>query len=165
MKIFNDAMTAEMNDDFVIFLIGMRINRPWKFWKWMPILKSMPSMISELIKNPEKGFLNAHVGFGRTIIAVQYWRSTDDLIRYAHDPNAEHRPAWRAFNQLIGKNGDVGIWHETYVVSKGAHESVYVNMPRFGLGIAGNHVPARGKARNARGRLGQDSEASEIAPI
>jgi hypothetical protein len=26
------------------------------------------------------------------------------------------------------------VWHETYVVPAGAHETIYVNMPPLGLG-------------------------------
>jgi hypothetical protein len=32
-------MTAQIKDDFVVFLIGMRINRPLKVWKWLPVAK------------------------------------------------------------------------------------------------------------------------------
>jgi hypothetical protein len=33
-------------------------------------------------------------------------------------------------------DGAVGIWHETFVVPAGAHESVYVDMPAQGLPAA-----------------------------
>ena len=49
-------------------------------------------------------------------------------------------PAWQAFNRAVGSNGDVGIWHETYVVRPGAYETVYNNMPPWGLGAAGRLV-------------------------
>jgi hypothetical protein len=29
-------MAAEMDGEFVVFLIGMRINKPWKLHKWLP---------------------------------------------------------------------------------------------------------------------------------
>jgi hypothetical protein len=28
--------TAEIEGDFVVFLIGMRLNRPWKVHQWLP---------------------------------------------------------------------------------------------------------------------------------
>lgn len=31
-------MTAELDGDFVVFLIGMRINRPWMIHRWLPAL-------------------------------------------------------------------------------------------------------------------------------
>ncbi|MCF6329561.1 MAG: DUF4188 domain-containing protein, partial [Henriciella sp.] len=57
------------------------------------------------------------------------------------------------FNKAMGTRGDVGIWHETYLIRAGQHESVFVNMPPYGLGIAGTLVPAKGQQRSARGRL------------
>ncbi len=68
---------------------------------------------------------------------VQYWRSLEQLLAYAKNREAAHLPAWQAFNQTVGTNGAVGIWHETYVASPGSHENIYVNMPPFGLGRVG----------------------------
>ena len=34
-------MTVEIDSDFVVFLIGMRINRPWKVHKWLPVFLAM----------------------------------------------------------------------------------------------------------------------------
>ena len=36
--------------------------------------------------------------------------------------------------------GDIGIWHETYLVPAGSYESIYSNMPRFGLAVAGDQL-------------------------
>jgi hypothetical protein len=47
----------------------------------------------------------------------------------------------------------VGIWHETYTVNPDQFESVYGNMPRFGLGAAMEHVEAIGRRETARLRL------------
>lgn len=158
MKIFNEHMTAQMEGDFVVFLIGMRINRPWKFWKWLPVSRAMPKMIKELMEDGQRGFLSGQFWLGRTIISVQYWKSAEDLMAYARDKDSAHLPAWREFNRQIGNSGDVGIWHETYVVKQGAYEAIYMNMPVFGLAQAGGHIAARGAKRYARGRLGQSPE-------
>ena len=40
---------------------------------------------------------------------VQYWRSTEQLLAYAKNRDAEHLPAWKAFNQAVGTNGDVNV--------------------------------------------------------
>jgi len=153
MKTNNERLSAQMEDDFVVFLIGMRINRIWKFWKWLPIFVAMPGMLKELASNPGSGFLSGDAWFGRTIILVQYWKSTDDLIRYAHDKDSKHLPAWRRFNRAIGKSGDVGIFHETYPIAKEGFEVIYANMPAFGLGRAGTLVAAEGKMQGAKSRL------------
>ncbi len=79
----------------------------------------------------------------------------EQLLAYATNREAEHLPAWKAFNQAVGTNGAVGIWHETYAIAPGRFESVYVNMPQFGLGKAGAVAPASGNRKSARGRLGE----------
>lgn len=146
-------MTAKMDGDFVLFLIGMRLNQLWKVHRWLPVLLAMPAMLRELYKNPQSGFLSANLWLGRTIIVVQYWRSFELLEAYAHDRTAAHLPAWAAFNRKVGVSADVGIWHETYLISPGRYENVYVNMPPFGLGEKGALAPATGENRSAAERL------------
>jgi hypothetical protein len=91
--------------------------------------------------------------FSRTLILVQYWRSLDSLLAYAKARNAEHLPAWQSFNQAIGTDGSVGIWHETYVAKPGTYENIYANMPPFGLGKAGTLVEAKAGLQSASGRI------------
>ncbi|MEW6640216.1 MAG: DUF4188 domain-containing protein [Pseudomonadota bacterium] len=147
-------MCAELDGDFVVFLIGMRINKPWKIWRWGPVAAAMPRMLTELAKKPDLGLLHARTHFGFPVImVVQYWRSFDALEAYATNRDAAHLPAWQAFNKAVGENGDVGIWHETYVIRAGQHENVYNNMPRFGLGIAGTLTEATGARQSARRRI------------
>ena len=58
----------------------------------------------------------------------------------------------KAFDATLTK---AGIKHD-YIVGEGRHESVYVNMPPFGLGRAGQLVPAKGGKQSAKGRLQGD---------
>lgn len=151
--ILTERLTAHLEGEFAVFLIGMRINRPWKIHRWLPVAQAMPCMIKELQENPASGLLGYEMWFGRTTIMLQYWRSTEQLLAYAKNRDAVHLPAWKAFNQAIGTNGDVGIWHETYKAAPGSFESIYVNMPAFGLGKAGALLPASGKRETATDRL------------
>jgi hypothetical protein len=146
----NQRMTVKLEGDFVVFLIGMRINRWWKIHKWFPVVMAMPKMLHELSRKPESGFLGSTGGFG-TI--VQYWKSFEQLEAYAKDRNGLHYPAWKAFNQKVKSNGDVGIWHETYKVRAGEYECVYNNMPPHGLGKVGELIPATGRKENAAGKM------------
>jgi Domain of unknown function (DUF4188) len=138
----------------------MRINRLWKVWKWWPVFVAMPRMIRELEKSPESGFLGAarYMGGPRSPMLVQYWRSFEHLEAYARSKEAGHWPAWVAFNQRIGSSGDVGIWHETYLVPAGSYECVYNNMPPRGLGDATTLVPAAGRKATAASRAGVREE-------
>jgi hypothetical protein len=144
-------VTGHIEGDFVVFLIGMRINKPWKVDKWLPVFLAMPKMIRELEQRPESGFLGHTMGIR---VIVQYWRSFEHLEAYARDPDRLHWPAWVDFNNRVGKTrGDVGIWHETYKVRAGEYECVYSGMPSFGLAKAGATLDATGELESARGRL------------
>ena len=98
-KVIASRMSAEMDGEFVVFLIGMRINKPWKLHKWLPVFLAMPKMLKELETHPESGFLG-HSGVGRVI--VQYWRSFDHLEAYARARDKKHWPAWVDFNRRVG---------------------------------------------------------------
>ena len=148
-----ERLCATLEGDFVVFLIGMRINSLWKVHRWLPAVRAMPRMLAELQARPELGLLGAEMWTARTTIMLQYWRSLDQLLAYATDKQANHLPAWKAFNQTVAASGDVGVWHETYIVSPGRYENIYVNMPAFGLGKVGSLVAASGSLHSASGRV------------
>ena len=155
-------VTAQVTQDqFAVFLIGMRINKPLKVHKWLPVARAMGKMINELKSSEDMGLRHVESWFGRTTIMVQYWDSFDALESYAKARSQQHLPAWAAFNKAVGSNGDVGIWHETYLSHPGAFECVYNNMPAFGLARAFNCIPATGIYAGAATRLAaSDREAA-----
>lgn len=157
-QIYTGRYTTENDDNVVVFLIGMRINKRMAVHKWLPVFTAMPPMIKELYTNKDElGFLSMENYFGlRTTLMIQYWRSTDDLLAYAK--GKKHLTAWKAFNKKVGNNNAVGIYHETYKVNKGNYESVYGNMPLYGLGKAMKHIPITPEIISARKRLKNTSE-------
>lgn len=133
-------------DEVVVFVIGMRINRLRRVRSWWPAFVAMPRMLRELAE-ADRGLLGAHSFFGgRTLVVLQYWRSAEELGAYARDTSLSHAPAWAAFNKHAAATGDVGIFHETYVVPADRVETVYGNMTAFGLGGAFGSVE-RGRTR------------------
>jgi hypothetical protein len=153
-EIIRERVSAEVAEQVVVFAIGMRINRPWKVWQWWPLIPAMSRMLKEQHADESIGLLSTRPMFGlRNIAVLQLWRSAKDLQAYAHDAGHAHLEEWKRFNARIGTSGDVGIWHETYVVPATNIESVFVNMPRYGLGMAGELFPARGKRSSAGKRL------------
>jgi len=153
-SIIDKRMCAEIEGEFVVFLIGSRINKPWKVGEWGPVALAMPRMLAELAKRPELGLLHARNMFSfPDAMVIQYWRSFEHLEAYAKNRDLAHLPAWQAFNKAVGSNGDVGIWHETYVIAPGRFETIYNNMPPFGLGAAGRLVDAVGARQAARERM------------
>ena len=162
-QIINERVSAQVDqDEFVVFLIGLRVNKPWKINKWLPVSLAMGRMLQELNAADHLGLRHVESWFGRTTIMVQYWDSFDALEAYAKQRDAEHLPAWSAFNKAVGSNGDVGIWHETYISQPGKFECVYNNMPRFGLSKAFQTVPATGSHTNAISRMAVNPQAADI---
>ena len=152
-RINKDRLTAVPEGDFVLFLIGMRINNWLAIHRWLPVFLAMPKMLKELHINRELGFLSYQMWFARTLILVQYWESADKLISYSKAKDSEHLPAWKAFNQQALRSDAVGIWHETYLIDKAKTENIYVNMPPFGFGKVGMLQSASGARKTAKSRL------------
>jgi hypothetical protein len=149
---------AAPQDTVVVFLIGMRVNRWRRVRSWWPAFTGMPRMLAELGKHPDAGLLHAQTYWaGRNFLVVQYWRSLEDLGRYARDPQLAHQPAWSRHNRRAAADADVGIWHESYLVPADSIESLYGNMPPFGLGAALGVVRRGQRGRTtAVSRLGQE---------
>lgn len=145
------------SDSVVVFLIGMRVNRWRRVRTWWPVFASMPKMLRELQARPDAGLLDARSFWsGRTFLTVQYWSSMEALGRFARDPRMTHQPAWAAFNRSGAGTGDVGVFHETYEVPRSAVESLYGNMPPFGLGRAlGTVSRSAGRRTRAQDAMGQ----------
>lgn len=115
----------------------------------------MPRMLRALAQRPEPGLLSVEYAITpRGPLTIQHWRSTEQLEAFAKNAALPHHPAWCAFNKVVGGNGDVGIWHETYLVSAGRYEVLYGNMPPFGPARAGEHVPVARKGETAAARRG-----------
>ncbi len=148
-------MTAEIDGDFVVFLIGARFNTKRDFARSLLDLggrRGMGHMLAHLVAHPEKGLLAYEMGLP-TI--VQYWRSFEHLEAFAQNADDPHLAVWRNYWRRVGRSGRTGIWHETYLVRAGEYEAVYGNMPAHGLGKAGRLVPAAESSR-ARSRLRAD---------
>jgi hypothetical protein len=152
--------THAHDGELVVFLIGMRFNRPWRVDAWLPVFAAMPKMLAELSRDPESGLLGYQLTFGAGgPVVIQYWSSVDKLYAYASEPSGQHRPAWTAFNRRARRAaGAVGIWHETYAVDRA--ESLYAAMPPTGLARATASVPAGSRGEGARQRLAGGALAS-----
>src|SRR5690349_1817658 len=144
-------MMAEIDGDFVVFLIGARFNsfRLLRTFGDLGGRRGMKHMLDHLMAHPEKGLLGYQMGFP-TI--VQYWRSFEALEAFAKDAGDPHLEAWRTYWRRVGRSARTGIWHETFLVRAGEYEAIYGNMPPHGLGKAGRLMPLS-EATSARARL------------
>ncbi len=153
-EIIADRMAPVVDKEFVVFIIGMRFNKLLQFKKWWFTSRAMPKMIKELEEDRSLGMMHAYgARTGRVAFLVQYWESFDKLVAYSNNPDYEHKPAWKDFYKIVGLKGDVGIWHETYIVKPGHSEAVYGNMPPFGLGKCFPLEKANGRYGDAISRV------------
>ncbi|ALE06380.1 transcriptional regulator [Arthrobacter sp. ERGS1:01] len=148
--------TASPDTDAVtVFLIGMRANRWWTLGPTYQAASAMPRMLKHLMDYPESGLLGFHSWFGRTTLMLSYWQSPEHLQRFAADRDAPHLEPWRRFMRESAGTGDVGIWHETYQVNVKDQETVYSDMPLFGLAAATRQTPIGRGTGTARQRMGR----------
>jgi hypothetical protein len=156
--------THRHDGELVVFLIGMRVNKPWRPDAWLPSFLAMGPMLAELKRDPGSGLLGVRTAFtaGGPVL-IQYWGSQEKLYAYASDSNGGHRPAWAAFNRRARSvPGAVGIWHETFVVDRA--ESIYVDMPVAGLAGATSSVPVAAHHDRARDRLADGAARGGLRP-
>ena len=161
-KIIPGRFTAEIKESFVVFSIGMRVNNIWAIDKWLPTGMAMSPMLTALYQDPEKGLLGQESFyrlFPPEVVLITYWKSFEQLEHFARNSDDPHLESWRKFNRSIGSDGSVGIWHETFLVQPKQYEAIYVNMPRFGLAAATEHLPVVGKRETARQRLEKENES------
>ncbi len=146
---------ADTEGGLTVFVVGMRINRLLAVRQWWPAFRDASRMGPELYaRREETGFLGARTLLGwRTIQFIQYWRSTEDLMRYARSADHAHFPAMKAFFARARQAGDaatgVGLYHETYEVPAGGFESMFLNMPPTGAGAALGLTERRPRAQQA----------------
>jgi hypothetical protein len=144
--------TADIEGDFVVFLIGARFSMRHPIQSFNDLggsKRGMRQMLDYLVAHPDKGLLGYEMGL-KTI--VQYWRSFEQLEAFAKDKDDPHLQAWRDYWKRVGKSTRSGIWHETFLVRAGEYEAIYGNMPAYGLGKASRIVPVA-EGRSARERL------------
>lgn len=151
--------TADPGSEAVtVFLIGMRANRWWKLREVARVGMAMPKMLGHLAATPEAGLLGFHQWIGRTTVLLSYWKSPEHLQRFASDRSAPHLEPWRRFMRESAGSGDVGVWHETYETTPGSRESIYSDMPAFGLAAATRRVPVGAGLHTARQRMASRRE-------
>lgn len=47
-KVIEDRVCAQIEGDFVVFLIGKQVKKSWKSWAWLPPFLAMPRMLRKL---------------------------------------------------------------------------------------------------------------------
>lgn len=153
--------TANIEGSFCVFLIGVILNGHIPNKEMDNMKRAFDDMVKELESDPEKfGYLGGHGYSSQNIrvdgaMAVQYWRTQEQLMAYARNGMRKHIPAMNWSSKVVKASDHIGFWHESFHVEDGAYECIYVNCPQMLLGKASSVIPAVGTRRTARGRLGK----------
>ncbi len=158
--------TAQVEGPFVIMRVGIRVNHILLFWKWIPTLRATVPLLRALLRAQAPGLLGGFtlLYWQSSIGIIQYWRSFDDLERFAHSEGNGYEALWSRYQTSPGADGSVGLWYEVFSVDAARYEVVYDNTPVIGLAAATEHVPAVGRRETARRRLGGESEPAVPSP-
>lgn len=84
---------------------------------------------------------------------LQYWRSFDDLDAWSHRP--PHSERWRDAVDRMRRRGDLGVYHEVFLVPAASLESIYLDCEPAGMARFGKLAEPVGPLTTARGRLGR----------
>lgn len=132
---------VELEDGMVIYINGIRLNRLRGLPQYLMANWKVAKMFKRLAADPDSGFLGYELALmgPRHGAAIQYWRSLDDLRRFASDREDMHVPAWQWFNRV--DDGSIGFWSELYVIGLEDYETFFRNVEGVGLSRFGDLVP------------------------
>ena len=168
-EVFTGRYTADVDGDFVVFLIGMRFNKPWNVRGWWHTFTSMRPMLKELEAHPRArpalraAGLDRRPGRGPVLALVRAARPLRAQRRTTSTSRAleevEHRRHGRPARSASGTRPTRS--------RAGEYEVIYGNMPRLGLARAAAHMP-RSPRRAAAPRGGsapaEDRSARSRSP-
>ena len=105
MNLQQGRWTAQLDGDFVIFLIGAMVHDPAVATEASQLLMAMGDMLDELEADPSKGLLGytRHGEPGKGVI-MQYWRSFDALEAYSRNPGLGTLPCGARGTGLVPKS-------------------------------------------------------------
>ncbi|KAH7318468.1 hypothetical protein B0I35DRAFT_432147 [Stachybotrys elegans] len=130
------------NGSIVVFHLGIQFNHPLGlfFHGTREIHASIQMMLKELRgKQEELGLLGYSAWQAdersslNTLVLTFFFRDVESIHRFAYMDL--HVKAWRDYDKS-GYKTYLGVFHETYIVPAGAHESLYLNCRPVLLGRA-----------------------------
>ncbi len=92
---------------------------------------------------------------------LQYWKDFDALEAWSH--RSPHSEWWRGLVDRARTKGDVGVYHETYLVPRRNIESIYLDCQAVGLSAFGTSADSVGALTTGRDRLGR--RAASVDPL
>lgn len=132
MKLIAPRYSATLDGDFVLFIVGMRINRLCAIHIWPAILLRALRIIRSATPGAN-GLLSREIVIsGKGIALITYWDDFDQWEEFGNSDN-HHRSSWKYFYERVINSKAVGLWHELYSIKQGEYQTIYMQMPPKGL--------------------------------
>ncbi|KAL9027538.1 MAG: hypothetical protein Q9196_003956 [Gyalolechia fulgens] len=119
---------GETSGGVVMFLLGARLNHP--LGKLGPGAVEVNEVFKDMWREAEKNSSKWGYTERAPTFWISYWKDLKGLQKFSE--GAAHRLGQNMYNSK--KLPFVGIMHETYYAPKGCWETIYDNMPPWGLG-------------------------------
>ena len=144
--------TAEIEGDFVVFIIGARLNSKWQPFEALRDLggrKGMNHMLKYLTEHPEKGLLGYQTTGSPN---VQYWRSFEHLEAFAKDRTIRTWRSGATTGSGSARTAEPDLARDLPRPA-GEYEAIYGNMPPT--------RPRQGEPPGAGRRVGRCTPTTE----
>ncbi|EHK25746.1 uncharacterized protein TRIVIDRAFT_219507 [Trichoderma virens Gv29-8] len=138
--------------DVAVIMLGLRNNHALGMFGTggRETFLRFKAMFQELEDNKDSGFLGSSWYrsanerlTGNGFMTVCYFRSVEDIDRFAHGPL--HRDTWDWFNNLVKTHPHLSIMHEVYTARKKNWENIFINYHLTGIGKILKPVIVNGK--------------------
>ena len=142
-----------MTGELVVFLIGMRINQPWRPDLWLPVFQAMPAMLAELSRDPDSGLAGLSADLRRA--AARCWSSTGAPTSGSTPTPATRTPAPAGVGgvQPAGRKAPGSGRHLARDVSGGPGRDPLLRDAAVRTGRRHSTVPVSRRGETARQRL------------
>ncbi len=146
------AHLPESVTELCLVRMGIQVRRAGGFWQARKLGKAVEFAAREAIEAGVGLLLSERFGFGPGHFGFfQYWQSFEAMETWTRRP--PHSEWWRDAVERMRKRGDLGVYHEAYLVPRDRVESIALNCRPVGLAAFGTAGEPVGADTNGRGRL------------
>ena len=148
------AILPDSVTELCLVRLGLQVRRLSALWYVAALGRAIDRSAAEAIATGAGLLRSERFSMGRRHFgALQYWRSFDELDAWSH--RTPHLDWWRGAVERMRTRGDIGVYHETFLVARDRLESISLNCDPAGLAAFGTRAEPTGPQTTSRGRLGR----------
>ena len=129
------------SESIVVFHLGARSNHPLGVLApgFMATVERVKKINEEMAADPveygllgKSNWIKLDDAAGNETMTIYYLRDYDALHRLAH--GTTHLESVKWWTRIVKDHPHIAIYHETYIISKGQWENIYINSQPTGMG-------------------------------